>query len=550
MSLFSKPLYKRPWIEGERAPQKPGMAGTKLPDHGIPSGDMVKIDMDMLLGRKKEVNSGNWEFNWRAKLKKDNQVGKGNIGDPLDRFLTVRDGVDAGILDEPESDNVLTAALPTSNYTEPSPPTALVLTSGTTDLLLGTDGTLLSRIKMEWTASNDSQVIGYDIEAKLSSATDWTPYAGTTSRTETTAYVSPVADGSILDARVRSYNAGMKKSAWLTVTAHLVVGESAPPPDVTGFVAAQNGAVAVFRWDEITKAQAPDYDGMEIRYGKRGASTWETAISLTKITKGTSITSADIPPGDWTCFAKSYDRSKNPSLIAAVDNLNFVNTYDVITQVEQFPSWPGTLTNFLVHWTGVLVPQSTLAANLHTNAELFEQFVPYPFATCSYEAPEINLGVDGNVRVWGVVTAKPGRGVVELQHDAHLFVDFRTSVGSYDGFEEWTIGNRVGQYFKYKFELHTAHGKAYIESFMPVADSQENVHEGTNIAVSAGGTLVTFPSPYYNIPIVDTPPFVDGGALRIAVADSVTVQNFIARIYTEAGVAVAGTLPRYRSTGV
>lgn len=507
---------------------------------------------------KKSVNSGDWEFNWRAKIKKDSQVGKGNIGDPLDRFLTVRDGVEAGIIDEPEADNVLSASASSTNYAEPSPPTSLVLSSGDATpppgqerpLQLGTDGTVISRIRTSWTASNDTSVIGYDLEFKLSAAADWIPFPGTNSRTDVVAYISPVTDGQVYDVRVRSFNAGFKKSAWLTVTAHLVIGKAAPPPDMTGFVAAQNGAVAVFRWDQVPPAVVPDYQGAEIRYGKRGVATWETALALTKITKGTNITSADLPPGDWRCFLKAVDTSDNYSLNAAQDDLNFVNTYDVITQIEQAPIWPGTLTNFLIHWTGVLVPQSTLAANLHTNAELFEQFVPYPFATCSYEAPEINLGIDGNVRIWGVITAKPGRGVVELQHDAHLFVDVRTSVGSYDGFEEWTIGNRVAQYFKYKFELHTAHGKAYIESFMPVADSQENIQEGTNIAVSAGGTLVTFPSPYYNIPIVDTPPFVDGGALRIAVADSVTVQNFIARIYTEAGVAVAGTLPRWRSTGV
>lgn len=489
-------------------------------------------------------------LSWQQKLKIQTGIANGTLGNPLDRFMTVRDGVGAGVLDEPESDNILTASTITTDYTEPSPPSGLVLSSGTAELLMGTDGTLISRIKMSWVASNDPLVQGYDIEAKLSPSSEWTPYAGTTSRTETVAYISPVIDGEIYDVRVRSYNAGLKKSAWITELAHIVAGKTAPPPDMTGFIAAQNGAVAVFRWDQVMPSVAPDYQGSEIRYGKRGIAVWETATSLTKITRGTNITSADLPPGDWTCFIKAVDSSDNYSLNAATDDLDFINTYDIITQAEQAPAWPGTLTNFLVRWNGVLVPESTRAANAHTNAELFEQYVPYPQATCSYESPEIDIGFDNNVRVWANIIAAPGRGVIELSHDAHLYLDYRTSVGAYDGFEAWTIGNRIGRYFKFKLELHTAHGKAFISSFKPVIDSQESKQTGENVVVSAGGTFISFPTPYHTKPIVDTPAFVSGGALRTAVADTVTVAGFTARIYNSSGVAVADTLPVWRATGI
>lgn len=507
--------------------------------------------MERLLARKKEVNSGNWDFNWRAAFKEDIQTGKGEVGDPLDRFMTVRDGVDAGILDEPESDNILSApgSSPT-DYTIPSPPSGLTLSSGTTELILGSDGSIVSRIRLDWVASNDILVEGYDIEAKLSSSSDWLPFAGTTSRTETTAYVTPVIDGEIYDARVRSYNAGMKKSAWVTVIAHVVAGKTAPPPDMTGFIAAQNGAVAVFRWDQVMPSVAPDYQGAEIRYGKRGIAVWETATSLTKITRGTNITSADLPPGDWTCFIKAVDSSDNYSLNAATDDLDFINTYDIITQAEQAPAWPGTLTNFLVRWNGVLVPESTRAANAHTNTELFEQFVPYPFATCEYEAPEIDIGQDSNVRMWGNIIASPGRGVIPVLHDIHLYVDTRTSVGSYTGFTEWTIGQKIGRFFKYKMVSHTAHGKAFVNSFKPVIDSQERSEEGANLPVAAGGTTVTFGAPFNRLPFISTPAFIVGGALRTAVADAVTVAGFTARIYDSSGTAVAGVLPIWRATGV
>ncbi len=112
------------------------------------------------------------------------------------------------------------------------------------------------------------------------------------------------------------------------------------PPDVTGFVVSQNGDVAVFQWDLIEKLDILGYD---IRYGPRGNTSWEDATPLTKVTKGTQITSAAVPPGDWTFFIKAVDRDGNYSANAVSRNLIFEQALDIIQQRQEAPAWIGRL---------------------------------------------------------------------------------------------------------------------------------------------------------------------------------------------------------------
>ena len=495
---------------------------------------------------------GQFTLSWGQKLKIESGVAQGRIGDPARRYLTVQDGVDAGIIEEPESDNLLSAPpSATTDYLTPTPPSTIpVLSSGTADLLDPLDGTIITRVKVTWGASSDTGVIGYNVEWKPTSSSIWIPGQGTNSRTDALSYLSPMSDGDVIDVRVNAFNAGLKQSTWVTTTSHLIQGKTNPPPDMSGFVAAQNGNVAVFRWDQILHSITPDYSGAELRYGLFGSSSWASATPLTKVTKGTNITSADLPPGNWTCFLKAVDSSNNYSINAVQDDLNFINTYDVLTHHEEEPIWAGTLTNFVKSWDGMLVPQSTLGANAHTNAQLFEQFVPFPFATCSYEVlGEVDVGFNGTSRVWMHVDSYLGRGATGIA-DPKTHLDYRLSAGAYDGYEQWTIGNREFRYAKFKFILDTAVGKAYVKAFHAVIDNEEFTQSGVNVSIGAGGTFIAFAKSYHKSPFVDVPNFTTGGAVRIPVADAVTVAGFTAIIYNATGVAVADVLPSWKAAGI
>ncbi len=170
-----------------------------------------------------------------------------------------------------------------------------------------------------------------------------------------------VEDGVTYALEIRTVTAFGVPSDW-TATTETVIGKTTPPADVTGFFVAQNGSVAVLRWDPN---EDPDLEGYILRYRPRGNTTWEDATPLTTVTRGTNITTADLPPGDWTLLIKAVDSATvpNESLTAATADLLFVNTYDVISSAPQAPDWGGTLTNFVRHYSGVLVPSSQLPAD-------------------------------------------------------------------------------------------------------------------------------------------------------------------------------------------
>ena len=315
------------------------------------------------------------------------------------------------------------------------------------------------------------------------------------------------------------------------------------PADVTGFSAVQNGDVVVFTWNSV-----PDIfnAGFEIRYAPQSAATFESATPLTEVTKGTSITSAAVPPGDWTFYIVGVNDAQNKySEIPATSNLTVTNALDIISQIAQAPSWPGTLVNFVLHHTGVLVPKSQNLASAD-GYDTFDIFVINPFQTCTYESAEMDIGFDDDVRVWGDIQSTLGPGETGLAAPK-LSIDYRLAAGSYDGFESWTIGNLTARYFKHKLTLDSLVGVAYINEFLPTVDVLEHTLSATGVTIAAaGGTTITFATPFHTVPFVRT--FMAATTALIPVRSNVTATSFLAQVFNSSGADVGGTID-WEATG-
>ncbi len=420
-----------------------------------------------------------------------------------------------------------------------APPTAVTLASGTAQLYLRRDGTVFSRIRVSWSAPADAFVASggrIEVQHKKSADAAWQP-SEFAAGDATSAYILDVQDGAAYDVRLRAVNAIGASSAWVTVANHVVAGKTAPPSDATGFTAAPNGALVVFRWQAVADL---DIAGYSIRYGLAGA-PWSAMTELTQATRGTQITTAAVPPGNWLFAIKARDTSGNESATAATSTLAVGNFNTVIALAQQAPDWLGTKVDFVKHWTGVLIPESTTAANQMTNAELFEQFVPYPKALCTYEAPEIDAGFDSSFRVFATSAAALGRGVVAGSPSPSLEIDYRLEAGSYDGFEPWTIGTVAARRVKTKLKLQPALGNAYVSGFTPTADAPVRDDErGQGVAVGSGGTAIVFARRFFFPPNVQVTPL--GSSALIGVADSVTATGFTARLFDAAGAGAAGSI--------
>ena len=421
-------------------------------------------------------------------------------------------------------------------------PTLMVLTSGTDELLLNTDGTVTPRIKATWTADTDSRINGYHVQYKKALTTVWLNSVDVVGEVET--FISPVEAGIVYEVRVRSVDGVGNTSDWLYSANHDALGKTNPPNNVTGFSAYQNGSALVIKW---TANADVDLNGYEIRYlESTGSNLWVDGELLNSVTKGTNITTVDIPDGTWLIMIKAIDTTGNYSTNYDSSTLVFSSDFDVISSVSFAPAFVGTLTNMVYHHTGKLVPDSQDAASIDT-WDTFDITVPNPFADCYYEVAEYDQGFDDTTRISSVITS----ALVPIDPvgsaTPHLDIDYRLAADAYDGFERWTPGNANFRYLKARVHVETAVGVAIISEFTRIIDALEWTQKAEGVTVDIAGTVVTYPLPFHLKPYLDI--LVISTTSVNAVVSPKTETQFTVRLFDATGTAVAGTID-WKAIGV
>ena len=441
-------------------------------------------------------------------------------------------------------DETLIPLAPVSNLPDPfdvSDPTGLALASGTAQLFVRLDGTVFSRIKISWTLAPDvfvQQGGHVDVQFKKSADTDWEKHASTPGN-ETFTHILDVEDGVAYDVRIRFINSLGVDSDWVSVLAHVVVGKTAVPANVTGFSAQQNGNVVTFKWDQVADA---DLAGYEIRYTAQGAFVWGSATVLTKVTRGTLVTNAALPPGAQTVAIKAVDTTGNESVTEATFNIT-VTTGDVksIKVTTEDPRWAGTLTGFVRHdVSDRLVPKSQDLAS-GNDFIVFDNFVVNPVANCFYEGAEIDIGTDAlGVRVFAEFTAALGPGETTGVADPIFQIDHRKTATAYDGFEDWTVGIIDARFIKPRAKIATATGVAYLEKFKHTVDVAERIEKAEGVIIAIGGTAVTFANTFIVAPNIQVT--ADATTALFPVKSAVTTTGFTVKIFDSGGADVGGTV--------
>lgn len=138
---------------------------------------------------------------------------------------------DAAFDPEGYSDNT---SLPTPWTIEP--PGTLVLSSGTAELALASDGTVITRVRVSWPLIEDQRIVaGGHVEVQWCDAVDedlrWKATIVDGANTET--YLAGVADGQTILVRART-RTDLALSDWGFMQSHVVVGKTEPPNPPTG----------------------------------------------------------------------------------------------------------------------------------------------------------------------------------------------------------------------------------------------------------------------------------------------------------------------------
>jgi len=193
---------------------------------------------------------------------------------------------------------------------------------------------------------------------------------------------------------------------------------------------------------------------------------------------------------------------------------------------------------FVMHWTRVLIPESTKLASEHTNEELFEQFVPYPERYCFWPAAEIDKNIDASARVWSAISTRVGRDDDGPQPVPYFQLDYRLDAGEYDGFETWTTGVATFRYAKGRIFLDTDLGKPVITGFTVTVDAEARTETFASQSIGSSGTAIAFAEEFHSVPVIQMTPV--GATALIPSAESPTTTGFTAHLYNTAGAGAAG----------
>lgn len=303
-------------------------------------------------------------------------------------------------------------------------PTVTSISSGTADLLVQSDGTILPRVRVQWAALTDPSVGNVEVQWQVLGAgvTSWR--SEVVSRFETQAFLVGAVEVAVLAIRVRTRNS-LAVSDWTLQQYHTVVGKTEPPPPFDTFlVLAQPDGTRQFNFGYNPGNKPPDWLGAEIRYqaGTHAAPVWDNMTRLQD--DATHYTASPIEvnaplAGEWTFACRSVDTSGNLST-ARLDAITLSarrtgNVYDEF--LEEFEAWPGTRSGFALLSNNTLeAADSVTWATLPATWDGWTRWNTTPATNPSYTSPGRDMGtvlagqVDAKVDADGAATLEISTG--------------------------------------------------------------------------------------------------------------------------------------------
>lgn len=322
------------------------------------------------------------------------------------------------------------------------------------------------------------------------------------------------------------------------------------PAAVANFTAQQSGTNVVLAWTDSPNASP--FLAYDLLYGPQGQGL-NTATFLSEKSRATETTTAQVPSGDWTFYIRGRDTlSGNYGPVASAD-LAVTSTQTSVFSKSYGPDWLGELVNFVLHYTGVLIPDTAKIASQLTNAELFESFVPYPKSGPTFYAPspQVSFGFNGLVTVSLNVQGGSVNGVPTV---TPLLDSWQTPGSDPDSYLPWNSGSIILADATFAVS-ETVNGGAvigYISQLAAMMFALQKSQVVTGVVISNGGSALSFASltdtsgnpvgPFHTAPGVIAVP--TDGTNTSATATSVTQTGCTVKCF-DGSTNDAGTVTLY-----
>jgi hypothetical protein len=384
------------------------------------------------------------------------------------------------------------------------------------------DGVVITALDVTIGASLDNFVDYYQVEYKLSTATDYIIHGqgkGLTQR------ILNVVDGSLYNVRVRAFNT-LGVSSTYTSASRTIVGGIAPPSDVTDFSCNIIGGDAHLSWQQITDLDLAYY---QIRFSTltTGAS-WGNSVSLVeKVARpATSIT---VPARVGSYLIKAVDKngnfSSNETVIAT--NVLAIGNYNAVASQTESPTFSGTKTNVIVSDGTLRLDSSELfdsaIGNFDSGTSFFDSGVTaydlYSEGTYLFSTP-IDIGAVYTSRVTASITqtsdnlddlfdARTGDfddaqsnfdGDTPANSNAHIEIALSNDNITYTSFRNFVVGDYTARYYKFRLTLRSfdLSSTPVISALSVSIDMPDRIFSGNDIVSGTGTYNVVFTNAFYS----------------------------------------------------
>lgn len=431
----------------------------------------------------------------------------------------------------------------------------IIINSGSSALLKGADGTVISRIKLQWDAVDNYFVRnGGTIEWQYKPTVElgWrnAPYiAGN----ETSVFIGPVVDGLSYDLRCRAVSQLGARGPSVDILAYTVIGKTEPPADVTVFTI--DGTI-------LSWVPVPDIDlaGYELRFHYGNNGDWGTATPMsTGLITESPFDMIARPSGVVTVMIKALDTTGNYSYIPAmiVANLGDAPLANVVETITFDPAFAGTLGNCTVSagdlLAGALDSFYDNAVASFYGADTDPLYLTSAYGVMAYTTPDTYIGSALAGSVATLVIDYAGSSLLIEYRLANPDPKYGPPADSFYGnpADEFYPGQgvwmpwpgqitAVNDVHQFRITIGSGAVQGRINAMALVIDAPDMIESVNDLSVSAAGTAIPYTKHFASIKNIQATLQANGtGAITVEI-DKTSPLAPTAKCFNSAHTAVSG----------
>jgi hypothetical protein len=389
------------------------------------------------------------------------------------------------------------ATIPTTNLPNPfsiQPPASVTLSD---QLIQYNDGTVIVALDIALTASPNSFVSYYQVEYKLSSATDYIIYAQGSGLNHR---VLNVIDQETYDVRVKAVSA-IGTSSTYTSASRTIVGSTEPPSTVEDFACNIINGEAHLGWEQIPDLDLAYY---QIRYSTlTSGATWQNSVSLVeKVSR--PATSIVVPARVGSYLIKAVDKLGNFSVQESIiaTNVATIGNFNNITTQSEHPTFAGTKTNVTLSDGAIRLTSLNADGSYDFSSVIDIGAVHTARVTASLTQFAENPSdlFDSKTGLFDSATGSFD-GDSPANSNAHLEIALSDDNVTYTAFKNFVIGDYTARYFKFRLYLISRDGVTtpVVSQASVTVDMIDRVFSGNDITSGATTYTVTFTNPFKTV---------------------------------------------------